>query len=188
MATPPSMFLRCLLFFAFPSHHGCGGACSVVLLPIQRRENGCALAILGLARAQSGTAHGAHIVDNNAATTSVSHRASEVAFEAACTAAGTRYDTRCRTPREAAPAAAAPVDGAAAATPVTLRTCSRHCRYPLGLFSLSSRIIRPFLSGTSATALFFASHSTLMQPTPSMRRRWFCPPWTAPTPPRPPLD
>ncbi|OEL32170.1 hypothetical protein BAE44_0006811 [Dichanthelium oligosanthes] len=53
------------------------------------RENGRALAVLGLAAAQSAAALGTLAADNDAAASAVSRRASEAASEAACAAAGT---------------------------------------------------------------------------------------------------
>ncbi|RCV39882.1 hypothetical protein SETIT_9G006000v2 [Setaria italica] len=53
------------------------------------RENGRALAVLGLAAAQSAAVLGALAADNDAAASVVSRRATEAASEAACAAAGT---------------------------------------------------------------------------------------------------
>jgi hypothetical protein len=55
------------------------------------RENGHALAVLGLAAAQSAVVLGALAADNNVAASFVSRRAAEATSEAACTTAGTHH-------------------------------------------------------------------------------------------------
>ncbi|CAL4937162.1 unnamed protein product [Urochloa decumbens] len=114
MATPPSPILLCLLLLlvASPSHPRASASSpfEAALAKLQARigytfrapdllrramthasysrENGRALAVLGLAAAQSAAALGALAADNDAASSAVSRRASEVASEAACAAAG----------------------------------------------------------------------------------------------------
>ncbi|CAN6291036.1 unnamed protein product [Urochloa humidicola] len=116
MATPPSPILLCvLLLVASPAHPRATAALSsspfdAALSKLQARigyafrapdllrramthasysrENGRALAVLGLAAAQSAAALGALAADNDAASSAVSRRASEAASEVACAAAG----------------------------------------------------------------------------------------------------
>ncbi|KAL6909357.1 hypothetical protein ACP4OV_001638 [Aristida adscensionis] len=118
MATPPALIL-CLLMLAaaFPSSPQAAGAAAVgpfdaALAALQARigygfrdpgllrramthasysrENGRALAVLGLAASQSAAALRALADDHDAAASAVSRRARGAAAEAACAAAGAR--------------------------------------------------------------------------------------------------
>lgn len=115
MATAPSPILLCLLLLvASPSHPRATAAASspfdAALAKLQARigyafrapdllrramthasysrENGRALAVLGLAASQSAAALAALAADNDAAASAVTGRASEAASEAVCADAG----------------------------------------------------------------------------------------------------
>ncbi|TVU44230.1 hypothetical protein EJB05_03666, partial [Eragrostis curvula] len=113
MAIPPSLLLCLLIAAAFPSHPvAAGSGFDAALARLQSqigydfrapellrramthasysRENGRALAVLGLAASQSAAALQALANDHDAAASVVAHRATEVASEAVCAKIGAR--------------------------------------------------------------------------------------------------